>query len=508
MHIRTHDRRGRRLRALALSTVLVAGCSGSDSADDAGSSSVGSSSVESSPVETSSVETSSVESSPIDTAAPVTEPIDTAAPDATTATTTGIDFDPVTLTMWAGVTDSEGVDAFRGIVDRCEADNPWLTIDYVGKDDMSTALSAAIEAGNPPDLVQADFSGELAGIDAGGLIEPIDELFARDGLDWGAFVPGGKELVDFNGQHFGLPLSLDTVGLFYNQDALTDAGIDAPPTTFEELLAAAEKLLVVNADGSIERVGFVPDVGDGSYALFLTQLFGATLFSDDGASITITDTLDQWVEALQWQKQFYDLTDTDEFIRWADGLGSYDSADNFFINGQLPLYFEGSYFITWPDRFGEGKPANWGVVPMPGPGGVADADEVSLIPSGNWFMIPTGVDNLDASWEALKCMALAGDEIAAFQQVYGNIPANVAALDIYEASVVPEVPAIQTFIDLARSPAAKLPGSAVVGGALRDEVTSLILDYRRGDFSDDDLRGELEDLQARYQEELDLELGN
>jgi len=499
MHIKTHSKTHskthdwRRFRALALSIVLVAGCSGNDSSGNDSS---------------GSTETSDAGGSSVVTAAPVSEPTETGAPDSTTDTTAKAEFEPTTLTLWAGVTDPEGSAAFQGIVDRCETDNPWLTIDFVGKDDMSTALPAAIEAGNPPDLVQADFSGQLAGIDAGGLIEPIDGLFARDGLDWGAFVPGGKELVDFNGQHFGLPFSLDTAALFYNQDALTAAGIAAPPATFEELLAAAEKLLVVNADGSIERIGFVPDVGDGSYALFLTQLFGATMFSDDGATITITDTLDQWVEALQWQKQFFDLTDGDEFSRWADGLGSYDSADNFFINGQLPLYFEGSYFITWPDRFGGGKPENWGVVPMPGPDGVADADEVSLIPSGNWFMIPTGVDNLDASWEAVKCMALAGDEIAAFQQVYGNIPANVAALDIFEAAAVAEIPEYQTFIDLARSPAAVLPDSAVVAGALRDEVTSLILDYRRGDLSDDDLRGALEDLQARYQEELDLELGN
>ncbi len=426
----------------------------------------------------------------------------------TVGTTANVEFEPTTLTMWAGVTDTEGMAAFRGIIDRCEADNPWLTIDYVGKEDMATALSAAVEAGSPPDLVQADFSGELAGIDAGHLIQPIDDLIDRDGLEWSAFVPGGKKLVEFNGKHFGLPLSLDSVGLFYNQDALTAAGITAPPATFDELLAAAKKLLVVNGDGSIKRVGFVPDVGDGSYALFLTQLFGATLFSDDGTKITISDTLDQWVQALQWQKQFYDLTDDVEFTRWADGLGSYDSADNFFITGQLPLYFEGSYFVTWPDRFGQGKPDNWGVVPMPGPDGVADANQVSLIPSGNWFMIPTGVDNPDASWQAVKCMSQASDEIAAFEEVYGNIPANVAALDTYEAAVVPKIPAIQTFIDLARSPAAKLPGSAVVGGALGDEVTALIIDYRRGDVSDDELRGSLEDLQARYQEELDLELGN
>jgi len=418
------------------------------------------------------------------------------------------EFEPTTLTMWGAISDQEGIDAFRPILDRCEADHPWLTIDYVGKDDMATALSAAVEAGEPPDLVQADFSGNLAAIEAGGLIEPVDELAARDGVDWDAFVPAGVKLVEFNGQRYGLPFSLDSVGLFCNQDILSEVGIDAPPATFDELLTAAGQLLVTNDDGSIERAGFVPDVGDGSYALYMTDMFGATLYSDDGATITITDTLDQWVEALRWQKEFYDLMDADEFTRWADGLGSYDSADNFFIAGQLPLYFEGSYFVTWPERFGNGQPENWGVVPMPGPDGVDADNAASLIPSGNWFMIPTGVADVEASWAATRCMALAADEIATFQELWGNVPANIAALDEFEAVTVARIPEFQTFIDLARSSAARVPGSSVVGGALSDELTSLVLDYRRGDISDDDLPGELEDLAARYQEELDLELGN
>lgn len=476
--------------SLAVVSALVAAACGSD---DGG--------------ESSGVPDTTVEPVPIDSTADTTEPADTVG-NTVPVETVAREFEPTTLTMWGAVTDQEGIENFQPILEKCEADNPWLTIEYVGKDDMATALAAAVEAGEPPDLVQADFSGNLAAIEAGGLIEPVDELAARDGVDWDAFVPAGVKLVEFNGQRYGLPFSLDSVGLFYNQDILSDAGIDSPPATFDELLAAAGQLLVTNDDGSIERVGFVPDVGDGSYALYMTDMFGATLYSDDGATITITDTLDQWVEALQWQKEFYALTDADEFTRWADGLGSYDSADNFFIAGQLPLYFEGSYFVTWPERFGNGQPENWGVVPMPGPQGVDADNAASLIPSGNWFMIPTGVNDVEASWAATKCMALAVDEIAAFQEVWGNIPANIAALDQFEEVTVARIPEFQTFIDLARSSAARVPGSSVVGGALGDELTSLILDYRRGDISDDDLRGELEDLAARYQDELDLELGN
>ena len=438
-----------------------------------------------------------------DTAPPATEP----APDTSSVETTAAPtFEPTTLTLWSSFSDQESSDAFQKMIDACEAANPWMTIEYVGKDEMSTALPAAIEAGSPPDLVQADFSGELAQIAAGDLSVAVDDLMARDGISWDAFVAGGKRLVEFNGKHYGVPFSLDPAALFYNQDSLTEVGIASAPATTEELLAAAKALLKVGSDGTIERVGFVPDV-DGSYGLFLTRMFGAKEFSEDGTQVLVGDTADQWVSALQWQKQFYDLVDPDAFQRWADGLGSYDSADNFFITGQLPLYFEGSYFVTWPDRFGGGKPENWGVVPLPGPDGPADASKQSLIASGNWFSIPRGVKNVDASWEAVKCLATDAPEISTFEQFVGNIPAHVATLDLYEAAVVPKQPGMKTFIDLVRSPGAQVPPSALVRGGLGDELSTLINEYRRGDMSDDDLRSALNDLDSRYQEELDTELG-
>jgi len=461
------------------------------------------------------------DTAPAATAEP--EPTDTEAPDTTDAEPTDAeptdteptettppapDFEPTTLTMWTPITDQVGMEAFQPLLQRCEAENPWLTIDFVGKDDIGLALSAAIEAGEPPDLVQADLTGQLASIQAAELAVSVSDLAERDGLDWDAFVPAGVKLLEFNGERYGLPFSLDTVALFYNQDVLDEIGVDGPPDTFDELLTDAEKLLVVADDGTIERVGFVPDVGDGSYAVYFGDMFGATLFSDDGAAITIGETIDQWIEAAQWQKQFYELMDPDEFDRWADALGSYDSADNFFINGQLPLYFESSFFVTWPDRFGEGRPEEWGVVPMPVPGGVDEENPASLVPSGNWFMIPNGVDDVEKSWAALKCLAFASEEIATFQEAFGNIPSNIEALDLFEEVTVAELPEFETFIDLARSSNASVPGSSLVSGALIDEMTALLLDHRRGDSSDDQLRDELLALNDRYQDELDLELGN
>jgi hypothetical protein len=107
----------------------------------------------------------------------------------------------------------------------------------------------------------------------------------------------------------------------------------------------------------------------------------------------------------------------------------------------------------------------------------------------------------------VKCLSTAAEEIAEFELFVGNIPTNVAALDIYEETVLASLPEMQTFIDLVRSPAAKTPPSSLVAGALSDELTALIGDFRFGELSEDDLRAALDELDSRYQEELDIELG-
>jgi len=432
---------------------------------------------------------------------------DSSVPKVSKTTIPPEDRKPTTLTLWSSFGDTETIDAFKPMLDRCHKENPWLTIKYVGKDEIDTALPAAAEAGKVPDVIQADLSGGLAALEAADIVLPLDEYADRDGLDWSTFTPGSEKLVTFNDKHWAIPFSVDTAALFYNQDALDEARIDKPPATFDELKDAAEKLVERKPDGSIERIGWVPDVGDGSFAMGMGLLFGGTTFSQDGKKVTLTET-DAWKKSFVWQKQFYDLlAPKDKLTRFFDSLGSYDSSENFFITGQVPLYLEASYFVTWPERFGGGKPERWGVTPMPGPEGVADAEDFSIIASGNFFLIPTKAKDPDASWIAARCMASAAKEIAEFQEFNGNIPALVGALDLFEESVVKKTPAFETFIDLARSPKAVVPASGVIINTLTDEVTQLALDFRDGKIAEDDLDGELADLESRLQDELDLELG-
>ena len=47
---------------------------------------------------------------------------------------------------------------------------------------------------------------------------------------------------DGNGKIYGVPIDFGSYGLFYNKSLLSKAGVATPPTTFDELLAACDKL--------------------------------------------------------------------------------------------------------------------------------------------------------------------------------------------------------------------------------------------------------------------------
>ncbi len=50
------------------------------------------------------------------------------------------------------------------------------------------------------------------------------------------------DIVSYDGKQWGLPWLLDQLYFYYNSDMLAQAGFDAPPTTWEELLTQAQAM--------------------------------------------------------------------------------------------------------------------------------------------------------------------------------------------------------------------------------------------------------------------------
>jgi multiple sugar transport system substrate-binding protein len=89
-----------------------------------------------------------------------------------------------------------------------------------------------------PDLLMLD-NPDLQQIAQTGALAPLDTF----GLTADGFAQGVVDASTYQGKLYGLQPVTNTIGLFYNKDILSKAGV-TPPATWEELKTAARKLTV------------------------------------------------------------------------------------------------------------------------------------------------------------------------------------------------------------------------------------------------------------------------
>ncbi len=81
----------------------------------------------------------------------------------------------------------------------------------------------------------------------------------------------------------GVPFTLSVLILFYNQEHFDEAGIPAPPRTWEELKAAAAALTREGRYGWVQNYGAPEGIGGvASYFMAFLQQAGGTMYHEDG----------------------------------------------------------------------------------------------------------------------------------------------------------------------------------------------------------------------------------
>jgi raffinose/stachyose/melibiose transport system substrate-binding protein len=130
---------------------------------------------------------------------------------------------------------------WQEMADEFMAANPNVTINVnvMENEAFKSALQANLQAGDAPDLFQSWGGGGLRQLVDGGFVRDITEESAGfiENLN-----PGAVGLYQVDGKQYGIPWNLGMVGFWYNKDLFAQAGIEAPPTTWEELLADVQTL--------------------------------------------------------------------------------------------------------------------------------------------------------------------------------------------------------------------------------------------------------------------------
>lgn len=169
-----------------------------------------------------------------------TAPKETAAAANTPAAadTTG---ETVELMLWHMEEVDTRVQRIQAVCDKFNASHPGIHVSTAVQswDDAYTKIPAAIMAGNGPDLLAAipDFATVIYSL---GVAQDVSEMVGRLN-DKYTFYDAALEPYTYADGVFAIPAFAMGQVLWYRADILAEAGL-TPPTTFDELLACAEKL--------------------------------------------------------------------------------------------------------------------------------------------------------------------------------------------------------------------------------------------------------------------------
>jgi len=147
---------------------------------------------------------------------------------------------PVTVDWWHITTGNPGKADFQAIADAYTAAHPNVTIKItvLENEAFKTKLSTTAAA-DYPDLFQSWGGGIMADQADAGLLKDITADIAgwKDTIN-----PGALGIYAYNGKQYGVPWDMGMIGFWYNKALFQQAGITAPPTTWDEYLDAVGKL--------------------------------------------------------------------------------------------------------------------------------------------------------------------------------------------------------------------------------------------------------------------------
>jgi len=289
---------------------------------------------------------------------------------------------PITLRWWDYYSDlAETNEAIKAAIRRYMDQNPDVKIERttIGFADLKPRIIQAAATGEMPDIVIIDNPDHQSFAEQGALADITDYFSQWDGAS--QYFEGPLQSTMYEGRNYGVPFESNATALYYNADALEEAGID-PPETWDDLRSAARKLTTGERSGFLfSAVG--NEEGTFTFLPFLWQAGGDVQTFGGEAG----------VRALTF---WNDLVNNDRSA--SREVINYGQADvyNQFIAGRAAMMINGPWQL--PQLEIDKPEFRWDVAPWP-----RDREEASILGGENFAIGAT--DNVEAAWNVVRWMA-------------------------------------------------------------------------------------------------------
>lgn len=281
------------------------------------------------------------------------------------------------------------------------------TLDYevVAKVDALDKMSLEGEAGTGPDVFMTNFD-DLAQAVSSSIAAPMgrydDVIRQRCGDSF-------TSVVERDGQLYGVPVSTESIALFYNKTLLRQlTGSDQPATTWDEIIALAGTYNDKAANQWTIR--FL--AGELYYAYPVLSSAGWHMYPDgdlDQPGFT-DETMRQGLEQYQKIREIWDVNAAD---------ATYDFIENEFIKGATPYVITGPWVFADFDAAAQEQGFEYGVTTLPSISGGGAAASLA----GLGIAVVSGYSTAPAGARVLAAFMSSDKGAAALYQSVRAIPA-------------------------------------------------------------------------------------
>ena len=231
----------------------------------------------------------------------------------------------VTLVYWGLWEDGN---TMQGVISDFERQNPNIIINYSKQDikQYRERLVTRVGNGNGPDIFR--FHNSWYPMLAGDLLALPSDTISKDVFNQSFYPVAQKDLIR-NGAIYGIPLEIDTLSLFVNNQLFQSAGL-TPPTNWNDFINDARAMTVKDQSGKIKTAGAA--MGTYSNIAHAPDII-SLLFLQNGVDVSKLQTgADRAAGALT----FYTSFATDQNNVWDNTL---DPSLIVFSRGDLAMYF-------------------------------------------------------------------------------------------------------------------------------------------------------------------------
>lgn len=379
--------------------------------------------------------------------------------------------EPVTIDFWHSMGSATG-ELVQEICDEFNASQDEVIVNCIYQGDYSAAgtkLQAAVSGGNAPHVAQIEITsvGMYAAEELLLDLKPFDD--ADDEFNASDMYAGVMDFSYYEDKLVSLPNGRSCPVMYYNADALKEAGFETAPSTWEELRAASK---AVSKDG---KLGYGISLGDSWYYLAMMLTAGGQVYNEEGNDIGFygeagEKPLQLWLDM---------LADESAFIPEGEDYASNAALRNGFMAEQCNIIMQSSAQYR---GLVDNSEFEVGVAYIP-----MDKN-YAAIPGGSNLVAFDGMSEEEeqAVWTFMKYMC-SGDVAGKYAAGTGYLPTSDAALNsaIYQEKLVDyphldvavgqleyfvEMPFDQSYTEIKDNVVGKYVQECIIGGMSPQEA--------------------------------------